>query len=379
MTDKGSSKAEELELLKEEYKKKRAESEQAVFEALDMLSKIMMPRLEPYIKAMMRASGINEFQAKTMIYYGLGCYHIDDFDEYPLLTLFGETGTGKTRGIMELEQMLPEWNLIESGATYSDLAKGLDKQRVVVIEEEDKLKPIERCEGLLQDRTQKIKRETLVHIPPHMIVMEIDNWGATILHKRDSFNDLATRNRSIIVKTERKQGFWEVTNVDKSTFEEIAKTIEPDSSFVFEEILLEKKVSSRTLDIWRPIIKVAEACGDRDYLEECKEMLKRELLKVIADDEPLTVAKQALISAYYLKDKIQDDEDRKPDYTKNIKLSEVVNACEDKVLVKMSSQKMRANLRELGYQILFYAGNNWVEDNAEQTQRFEVELDTRGL
>jgi hypothetical protein len=212
-----------------------------------------------------------------------------------------------------------------------------------------------------------------------MIVMEIDNWGATILHKRDSFNDLATRNRSIIVKTERKQGFWEVTNVDKSTFEEIAKTIEPDSSFVFEEILLEKKVSSRTLDIWRPIIKVAEACGDRDYLEECKEMLKRELLKVIADDEPLTVAKQALISAYYLKDKIQDDEDRKPDYTKNIKLSEVVNACEDKVLVKMSSQKMRANLRELGYQILFYAGNNWVEDNAEQTQRFEVELDTRGL
>lgn len=356
--------------IRESHNKQR-ELRGDIFKYMDELRSIIMPRLEPYIKAMLGASGITEFQAKTMIYYGLGCYHIDSFDEYALLTLFGKTKTGKTKAMEQLAKVLPQWVLVESGATYSDLAKALHEIRVVVIEEEDKLRPQDRCEGLLQDRTQKAKRKAIAHIPPSQTVMEIDNWGATILHKRDSFNDPATRNRSIIIQTEEKVGYWQVSDVDKAGFVEIANTIIPDSSFVFEEILLEEKVSSRTLDIWRPVIKVAESCGDVSYLESCKEMLKRELLKVVSDDEPLTVAAQALVAAYY----IAKGANGKLDYTKNIPLHDVVKACEDKVLVKMSPQKMKANLRDgLGFEISFGDGNNWVKANPNLAEALEEKL-----
>jgi len=338
-----------------------------IFKYMDELRSIIMPRLEPYIQAMLNASGISEFQAKTMIYYGLGCYHVNSFAEYPLLTLFGNTGTGKSTAIMQLGKVLPEWVLVKSGATYSDLAKALHEHRVVVIEEADSLRPQDRCEGLLQDRTQEAKRKAIAHIPPSQTVMEIDNWGATILHTRGSFNDIATRNRSIIIKTEHKQGYWQLTDVDIAGFVEVAKTIQPDSSFVFEHILLEAKVSSRTLDMWRPVIKVAEACGDVSYLESCKEMLNREMLKVIADDEPLEVTAQALISAYY-------NTPSEPDYNRNIKLSSVVSACKDNIMVNKTPQKIKADLRELGFKIGFYMGNNWVKANPKLVEALEIRL-----
>lgn len=340
-----------------------------IFNHMAELRNMIMPHLEPYIRAMLTASGITEFQAKTMIYYGLGCYQVDSFDEYPLLTLLGDTGTGKSRAVEQLEKVLPEWKLIEEGATYSDLAKGLDNKRIVVIEEADKLQPLQRCEGLLQDRTQKARRKTVVHIPPTMIVMEIDNWGATIVHKRESFNDIATRNRSIIIKTEKKVGYWQVMDVDTAGFADIGNHIIPDSSYVFEEILLEERVSSRTLDMWRPVIKVAEACGDVSYLVNCIEMLNREMLKVTADDEPLMVTAQALISAYY-----GEAVNHEVDYTKNIKLSKVAEACKNNLLVNMSSQKIKGNLRELGYEIKFYAGNNWIVADAQKNEELEHRL-----
>jgi len=334
------------------------------------LRNMIMPHLEPYIRAMLTASGITEFQAKTMIFYGLGCYHLDEFERYPLLTLFGETGTGKSEAMKQLIKLLPRWKLIESKATYTDLAKGLNKQTIIVIEEADSLKPQDRCEGLLQDRTQKANRKTIIHLPSSQIVLEIDNWGATIIHKRESFNDIATRNRSIIIKTEKRVGYWQDMDVDTADFVEIGNHIMPDSSRIFEGILLEERVSNRTLDMWRPVIKVAEACGDLNYLVTCKEMLKKEMLKVTADDEPLTVATQALISAYYG----EVDANHEPDYTKNIKLSKVTEACKNNLLVNMSSQKIKGNLRELGYEIRFYMGNFWVAADAQKNEELEHRL-----
>lgn len=363
---------EQEELLRKKLQliRKEKQQEENIFSGMEELRRIVTPHLEPHIKAMLTASGITKFQAKTIVYYALGCYHLKEFERYPLLTLFGETGTGKSEAMKQITKLLPEWKLIESKATYSDLAKGLDNRPVIVIEEADSLKPQERCEGLLQDRTQKTNRIAVIHIPPAQTVKEIDNWGATILHKRDGFNDIATRNRSIIIKTEKRQGYWQVTDVDKTGFVEVAKAIGHLSSYVFEEILLEERVSSRTLDMWKPVIRIAEACGDVSYLESCKEMLKREMLKVIADDEPLTVTAQSLISAYYGK-----EVNREPDFTKNIRLTEVVNACKNDLMVNMSPQKLKANLRELGYRIGFYIGNNWIEANPELTQKLESKVE----
>ena len=85
----------------------------------------------------------------------------------------------------------------------------------------------------------------------------------------------------------------------------------------------------------------------------------------------MTVAAQALVAAYYVAKGAKD----KPDYTKNILLPDVVKACEDKVLVKMSSQKMKANLRDgLGFEISFGDGNNWVKANPSLAEALDEKL-----
>jgi len=364
----------ELELTQklEQSEQKLEQSKKNIFKYMGELRSIVMPHLEPYIKAMLTASGITEFQAKTLVYYALGCYHLDEFEQYPIVTLFGISATGKSRAIDQLRKVLPYYRDMPTGATYSTLAEKLNNYRVIVVEEADKLKPPERCEEMLQDRTDKAKRFRVVSMPPKQDKRDIDNWGATILHKREGFDDIATRNRSITIFTHKKKPLdWHLVDVDKTHFKDIAEMVQPDSSYVFEHILLEERIDPRTLDVWRPVIRVAESCGDLDYLYACKEMLHKEAFKVIADDEPLEVTAQALIKAYY-----DENPEHQPDYTKDIRLSKVVKACvsDEGLMVKMSPQKMKANLRELEFHISFYEGNNYVKANPKLTKMLEDKL-----
>ncbi len=61
--------------------------------------------LAPHISAMLGASGLNEQQAKTCVFYALATHHIDKFEKFPILVFQGGADTGKSSAMAQAGKM----------------------------------------------------------------------------------------------------------------------------------------------------------------------------------------------------------------------------------------------------------------------------------
>jgi len=333
------------------------------------LGGLLQQTLKPYLDSLLGASGLTTFQAKTILYYAILCHRLDDFDIIPLLTLFGQTGTGKSEAMKQFRRILgmPDDAKVVA-STYSDLAKGLNNISVAIIEEADDLRPPERCEELLQKRIDRNQRKQVVHIPPTQKAVEFNNFGATIIHKRGGYNDMATRNRTIMIKTAQRTGDWKLTAVDSGLFEQIAKAVTIEESYLKQDIFKGSKVSQRILDIWKPILEIA--CYDIEYLTEARSMLEVETMITVADDEPLNIAGKALLSAYWT-----GGEDGQYDFGHNKKIKDVTAACESNLGISKTTQWLKSNIKELGFTVKFYMGYDWVKADAILSEELRERLE----
>ncbi len=315
-------------------------------------------QLQSYVEAMLGASGLTLMQAKTAVYYGILTYRYEEFPELvPILHNLGPTGTGKSRAIDQMERFVNA-SLRVPGSTYTDLGKGLNKTRVAIIEEGDKFSDI-KCEYLLQQRCVEAQGRQVIHIPPAQEPLEIDLFGCTIIHRRVSFSDTATRNRSITIKTRRRLGSYHVIDVDKGRFAEIARQLDLEN--VPLKGIFNPQGSNRITDAWYPLIVIADACCDDNYLDYVKEEIARSLAVYMDGEEPDDIALKALLSAYQPSYGVTGS----PDYTKNIRLKDIADACKYKLDINKSSQWLKRVLTDMGFEFSFGAGYDWLKANPE--------------
>jgi hypothetical protein len=244
------------------------------------------------------------------------------------------------------------------GSTYTDLGLGLDDAGVAIVEEGDKFSDI-KCEYLLQQRCVEIQRKQVIHVPPAQGAQEIDTFGCTIIHRRVSFSDTATRNRSITIKTRKKEGSNHKRDVDQGRFAEIARQVDLEN-FPLKGIFTPQG-SDRITDAWYPLIAIADACCDDSYLHYVRGEIAKSLAVFMDGEEPDDIALKALLSAY----QPTYGDARSPDYTKNIRLKDITDSCKDKLMINMSSQRLKIVLTDMGFEIKFYKGYDWLKANPE--------------
>lgn len=315
-------------------------------------------QLQPYVDAMLGASGLTPMQAKTAVYYGILTYRYERFPNLvPILHYLGPTGTGKSGAINQMEKFANVATRVP-GSTYTDLGLGLNKAKVAIVEEGDKFSSI-KCEYLLQQRCNETQRCQVIHVPPEQKSQEIDSFGCTIIHRRVSFSDTATRNRSITIKTKRRKGEYQLTDVSRERFAEIAT--QPDLETIPLKGLFTPQGSDRITDAWHPLIVIADACCDTHYLDYAKEEIAKSLSALMDGEEPDDIALKALLSAYEPPSGV----DRNPDHTKNIRLKDITEACKNNLMISKSSQWMKTVLTDMGFEFTFYKGYDWLRANPE--------------
>ena len=216
------------------------------------------------VDSLQSVSGLAREQAKTCIYYVVMTYLLDSYpDDYliPILCLQGNSGTGKSKSIRLLAKLVNQpTSLNGRGKTFSQMGKDLDRVMTALIEEADfRQSRIET--QLIQLRTTRQHKNQVINIPPQQIPLPIVNFGATIVEKRVPFSDAAVRNRTITIKTVRREGdYREVSEVDIN-----GAGLRRVADYV-RQSRINLQASDRVMECWRPLMQIAATLGDFDWV-----------------------------------------------------------------------------------------------------------------
>ena len=104
--------------------------------------------LEPYLEALLGASGITIDQARICLLYAL-CTHRRDLEKKPILAIRGMTGTGKSALLNQLELFVRDPKRA-SGGTFATVRDEMDKCPTYLVDEGDRI-----SEQLLLCRTDR--------------------------------------------------------------------------------------------------------------------------------------------------------------------------------------------------------------------------------
>lgn len=295
--------------------------------------------IDTAVEALQSVSGLDREQAKTCVYYAVMTYLLDTYpDDYliPILCFQGNSGTGKSKAVKAMNKLVNEPTMLNGkGKTFSDIATDLSGVTTALIEEAD-FKQTRIEIQLLQLRTERRHQSQVIHKPPEQNLFPIRNFGATIVEKRVPFSDAAVRNRTITIKTVRREGDYREVHeveIDSAGLRSLANSLRENISRV--------PVSDRVMESWRPLIEIAGALGDFDWVihldAECQKA--RKMLAVGDQYESEDVLIKAAIAAGGL--------------SGDVRLKVIRDSLEDSFELKWTAQKVHTTLTSLGFETKF--------------------------
>ncbi len=188
-------------------------------------------------------------------------------------------------------------------------------------------------------------------------------FGATVLHKRKPFNDAATVNRAIVIKTRNKPGNYHVSEIPDSLREGL-KQLCSQSLQKFAE-LPDMSITGRAADTWKPLIAVAATCGDIEWLMYSLKEVKKAVakLKLGQEFEPeaevfnalVASSKKAMVPLSEIRDKLEKECNWQPsawavaDMVRDLGFEVKTSHGERKVVI--DKELLEAKARELGIEV----------------------------
>lgn len=225
--------------------------------------------IEPYISALMGASGINRHQAKTCFYYAVSTHLLPDkLDLMPILAVIGPLGTGKSKLLTQLGRMVKQPKLI-GAESQSTLRDEISNTVTVLIDEGDNLYEPYLVRRYTKD-TSQISYKVATDEKGWRKV-DADIFGGTIIARRTPFADQATKSRSILIATKYKPGNYKVTDINR---EKIMKMADASS--------LALTSSQRIRDNWLPLQSIATSMEDNEWLEFSEKQIEKDIKAMIA-------------------------------------------------------------------------------------------------
>jgi energy-coupling factor transporter ATP-binding protein EcfA2 len=319
---------------------------------------VLWNQIETTVDALQSVSGLTREQAKTCAYYAVMTHLLDTYpDDYliPILCLQGNSGTGKSKTMKLMAKLVNNPTTLNGrGKTFSEIATDLNGVTTALIEEADFRQSRVETQ-LIQLRTERRHKNQVIHKPPQQTPFPIKNFGATIVEKRVPFSDAAVRNRTITIKTVRREGDYREVNeidIDSAGLRSLANFVRQNARRV--------PVSDRVMESWRPLIEISGALGDFDWVIhlDAEYQKARKMLAVGDQYESEDVLIKAVIAAGGL--------------SENVKLKDIRETLED-LCLGWTTQKIHTTLTSLGFEIAFDGKYDRVVDAGDLLRRLTRE------
>lgn len=249
---------------------------------------------EPLIGAVRRVSALDQFWAKTCIYYAIATHGLYELPWFPILSLQGEYASGKSQLMKLIRHFVKDPVWMSTTPTPASLRDNLGNNSTAFIEEGDKVD-----EEVISNRYSRdtalanVKRE---YPSRGWMDTRVEFFGATVLHRRHGFKDPATASRALVIKTRHKEGDYASVEQMESELAALADRARQ----IWERCNFEIERGGRAEDVWRPLTIVAETLRDMEWLKQYSlEIEKQEnRLRNGAGYEPDQLVVLALIGLY---------------------------------------------------------------------------------
>ena len=301
-------------------------------------------RILPLLKLVQASNGLDEQGARTVVYYAIATYGLVHIDKFPILTIWGPAGTGKTT-LLEVIQLLASKTikpLIDGKASRAALRDTLWTETTALIDEADDVD-----EGLLISRYSRKSSNMPIKRPgSHGWTDQMLNvFGATVLHRRKPFKDPAVLSRSILVRTKKTK--VDVYHSDK--FAPFAPILMAIADLVDWDNIGELG-GDRIADTWSPLLAVDSLLCGKDW--RCyadKEMeAARANLELGHEMEPSQAVFLALLSKATSEGTVAE----------RVRISDISKSLQDEQ--ELNSWQVGSTLRALGFKTKNVGGNQYV-------------------
>jgi hypothetical protein len=297
-----------------------------------------VPRqVKPYVKAMLGASGLREFDAITSVLFAIST-HLE-LEQYPILVYLGARGTGKSEAMKQLFLMCKgsKWIGGRTEAAHRNALKG--GVRTALVDEVDAIESV--ITDLYTKRYSKQTGTIEVNEPtrrdwqlvPHNIS------GATIMAKRTPIADVALRSRAIIIRTSYQLNNYNFTHIG-------------DVSGIAFAVAdgVKRKLSDiggvdRVWQTWSPLVTIAKELGMTEWEREANNVIAQEADALHGGQgyEP----SEAILQAINILS-IDDVSHKRAD--KSIHISEVVRVVREEFALALRPNQVKEEAEARGFE-----------------------------
>jgi hypothetical protein len=226
--------------------------------------------VQPYIKAMLGASGLREFDAITSVLFAIATHM--DLKEYPILTYLGARATGKSAAMKQLYPMCKDSKWI-GGATFATHRDAVKDVRTVFVDEADLVDSNAQLIDLYTRRYLKETGTIDVNVRGNYGTWEqksYDIFGATVMAKRTPISDVALRSRAITIHTAYQLESYDYTDV--GSVSHIAASL----AGRVEAELAQIGGIDRVYQTWSSLLAIANQLGMSGWRKEAENIIVEE-------------------------------------------------------------------------------------------------------
>ena len=302
-----------------------------------------------------RVVALNSTQAKTVAYWCLATYAVNDLVIFPPLEIYGPLGSGKTTLMKTIRKLCHEPQPIIDGTTTSDavMRDSLNGSATHFVEEADGINESLILKKFSRDvSAQNVNRS---QSRGGWQQERLDLFGPVVLHRRRPFSDPATMSRVITVRTYPSTDFESVSGGELTAsgidLKDLSATIDWRRSEVAQ---------GRVRDAWSPLTFAAGVLGDHDWLGEIE--------TVITTAESHVAQGQQEEPAQKLFKLLLAEAIQKQAFGGRVALSEIVAAAE-RERMDINPWQAGQQIREYGLEVKSIGGRTWILIDTEVQMR----------
>jgi len=308
-------------------------------------------------KILCDCTGLDDYKRKLVTYWALATHALPHLQTFPGLSLQGQFGCGKSEclnviSLLSAKPMRITLNSFTLPAVRDAFINTYEG--TVLIEEADttwKTEHDKAFENLLNNRNN---RSAAIEEHNHQVSKTWKRqrsryFGATVLHRRQPFDDSALESRTIVVKFKpvRERTYKPFNSTDPLTTETV-KAIAQISKLhlpYFESIA---NIAGRVMDTYRPCLMLAQYIDDQAFITGSYDILHSQTERMVIDQgtEFSHVVFSALISCMI----DPDDSTHTLSYC-NVKLSSLVDAIYKETREWYPTRKVGRQLRLMGHTV----------------------------
>jgi hypothetical protein len=302
-------------------------------------------------KLLAMSTGLGSLARKLVAYYVLATYTLPKCTTFPLLVLIGPMGTGKSEAARIIKAFAYKPRAISlrgisPPAFRDELAEA--NEGTAIIEEADAGWRAEskNYENLFSDRYHRDSAKVAKKISAgeyEWVTQEKSCFGASILHKRLKCADAALEGRSITVqfRANHTRKYIDFSESDPAIVD-FKKRL---ALLTFDPPKLQRsfEAAGRIIASYRPVLAVAEMCGDTDFLDQVATSLEGKTKQLAEDQavEPDGLVLRAIVESLSTSGGL---------VFHNVKIKDLRLSVLHNFVVDLQPRQIAALARELGFQ-----------------------------